>query len=185
MRYADAVTPSEIRAVNQKLRKAIENEGRASRIEGSWWHFSLTERTAKEPDAVSLLKISRNRNGALELTGRAWREDGSLSARYWSEAVRERDGSSGVFFYWKGERPLDPNAPQLEGVGEIRLESEDRASGYFTVRADTEPNVNTRTAGVWWRGDPDDVGILDGRDDQKRAALIAERLAHWKSFRSA
>ena len=185
VRYADAATPSEIRAVNQKLRKAIENEGRASRIEGSWWHFSLTERTAKEPDAVSLLKISRNRNGALELTGRAWREDGSLSARYWSEAVRERDGSSGVFFYWKGERPLDPNAPQLEGVGEIRLESEDRASGYFTVRAETEPNVNTRTAGVWWRGDPDDVGILDGRDDQKRAALIAERLAHWKSFRSA
>jgi hypothetical protein len=45
--------------------------------------------------------------------------------------------------------------------------------------------VNTRTAGVWWRGDPDDLGILDGRDDQKRAALIAERLAHWKSFRSA
>ena len=80
---------------------------------------------------------------------------------------------------------MDPNAPQLEGVGEIRLESEDRASGYFTVRADTDPNVNTRTAGVWWRGDPDDVGILDGRDDQKRAALIAERLAHWKSFRTA
>ena len=49
VRYADAVTPSEIRAVNQKLRKAIENEGRVTRIEGSWWHFSLTERTAKEP----------------------------------------------------------------------------------------------------------------------------------------
>ena len=57
VRYADAMTPSELRTVNQKIRNAIENEGRVTRIEGSWWHFSLTERTAKEPDAVSLLKI--------------------------------------------------------------------------------------------------------------------------------
>jgi hypothetical protein len=185
IRYAGAMTASEMRTIHQKIRKAIENEGRLTRIEGAWWHFSLTERTAKEPDAVSLLKISRDRNGALELTGRAWREDGSLSARYWSEAVKEREGSTGVFFYWKGERPLDPNAPQLEGVGEIRLEAGDRASGYFTTRADTDPHVNARTAGVWWRADPDDMGIMNGRDDQRRAALIAERLKQWKSVRSA
>lgn len=185
VRYPSAMTPSEMRAVNQKIRKAIENEGRVARIEGSWWHFSLTERTANGPDAVSILKISRDRNGALELTGRAWRDDGSLSARYWSEAVKEREGASGVFFYWKGERPLDSNAPQLEGVGEIRLESADRATGYFTTRADTDPHVNTRTAGVWWRADPDDIGILDGRDDRRRAALVTERLTQWKSFRNA
>src|SRR5688572_14147564 len=71
VRYAGAMTASETREINQKVRKAIENEGRVTRIDGSWWHFSLTERTAKEPDAVSLLKISRDRNGALELTGRA------------------------------------------------------------------------------------------------------------------
>jgi hypothetical protein len=34
----------------------------------------------------------------------------------------------------------------LLSVGEIRLESADRASGYFTTRADTDPNVNARTA---------------------------------------
>ncbi len=106
VRYAGATTPSETKAINQKLRKAIESEGSITRIEGSWWHFSLTERTVKEPDAVSLLKISRDRNGALELMGRAWREDGRLSARYWSEAAKEREGSSGVFFYWKGERAV-------------------------------------------------------------------------------
>lgn len=184
VRYAGAMTASETRTINQKLRNAIESEGSLTRIEGSWWHFSLTERSAKDPDAVSLLKIARDRNGALELTGRAWREDGSLSARYWSEATKERERSSGVFWYWKGERPLDPNAPQLEGVGEIRLESPDRATGYFTTRADTDPQVSARTAGVWWRADPDDVGILDGRDDQKRAALIAARLATWKSVRN-
>jgi hypothetical protein len=185
VRYAGTMTPAETRAINQKVRKAIENEGRVTRIEGAWWQFSLTERTAKEPSALSLLKISRDRNGALELTGRSWREDGSLSARYWSEAAKEKEGSSGIFYYWKGERPLDPNAPQLDGVGEIKLESEDRASGYFTTRADKDPDLNARTSGVYWRANPDDVSLMDGRDDQKRVALIAERLTQWKSVRNA
>ena len=185
VRYGEATTPAEMRVVNQKLRKAIENEGRVARIEGLWWQFSLTERTAREPSAVSLLRISRDRDGALEVAGRSWQEDGSLSARYWSEAVKERKEPSGVFYYWKGERPLDPNAPQLDGTGEIRLESADRASGYFTTRADTRPRVNARTAGVYWRADPEDMSILDGRDDRKRAELIAERLRHWKSITNA
>jgi predicted nucleotide-binding protein with TIR-like domain len=184
VRYDGALTPSELKIINQKIRTAIENEGRVTRVEGSWWQFSLTARTAKEPSALGLLKISRDRNGALELTGRSWREDGSLSARYWSEAVKEREGSSGLFYYWKGERPLDPNAPQLDGTGEIKLESPDRASGYFTTRADADPNVNARTAGVYWRADPADISILDDRDDQKRAALIAQRLTQWKSVRN-
>jgi len=184
VRYDGALTPSELKIINQKIRTAIENEGRVTRVEGSWWQFSLTERTAKEPSALGLLKISRDRNGALELTGRSWREDGSLSARYWSEAVKEREGSSGLFYYWKGERPLDPNAPQLDGTGEIKLESPDRASGYFTTCADADPNVNARTAGVYWRADPADISILDDRDDQKRAALIAQRLTQWKSVRN-
>ena len=185
VRYDAALTPSELEIINQKIRTAIENEGRVTRVEGSWWQFSLTERTAREPSALGLLKISRGRNGALELTGRSWREDGSLSARYWSEAVKEKEGSSGIFYYWKGERPLDANAPQLDGTGEIRLESPDRGSGYFTTHADADPNVNARTAGVYWRADPDDIRILDDRDDQKRAALIAQRLTQWKSVRNS
>jgi len=184
VRY-EATTPAEMRVVNQKLRRAIENEGRVARIEGLWWQFSLTERTAREPSAVSLLRISRDRDGALELAGRSWQEDGRLSARYWSEAAKERKESSGVFYYWKGERPLDPNAPQLDGTGEIRMESAERASGYFTTRADTHPELNARTAGVYWRADPQDMSILDGREDQKRAELIAERLRHWKSIKNA
>jgi hypothetical protein len=99
--------------------------------------------------------------------------------------VKERKEPSGVFYYWKGERPLDPNAPQLDGTGEIRMESAERASGYFTTRADTHPRVNARTAGVYWRADPEDMSILDGRDDRKRAELIAERLRHWKSIKNA
>lgn len=182
IRYGEVTTAAEIRVVNQKLRKAIESAGRVARIEGCWWQYSLTERTTKEPSAISLLQISRDREGALEITGRSWQEQGTLSARYWSEAVKEKKDSSGVFYYWKGERPMDPNAPQLDGTGEIRLESADRASGYFTTRADTHPKVNARTAGVYWRTDPEDMSILDGPDDQRRAELITERLKQWKSI---
>src|SRR5437764_2133351 len=37
---------AEVREVNAKLRKAIESGGRVARIEGFWWQYSLTERTA-------------------------------------------------------------------------------------------------------------------------------------------
>jgi hypothetical protein len=182
VRYGGAATPSEMRAVNQKLRKAIENEGRVARIDGLWWQFSLTERGPREPSAVSLLRIARDRDGALEVSGRAWQEDGTLSSRYWSEAAKEKKEPPGVFYYWKGERPRDPKAPPLEGTGEIRLESPDRAAGYFTTRADTRPPINARTAGVYWRADPQDMSILDGSDARQRAAVIEERLKHWKSI---
>jgi hypothetical protein len=184
VRY-EATTPAEMRVVNQKLRKAIENEGRVARIEGLWWQFSLTERTAREPSALSLLRISRNRDGALEIAGRSWQADGRLSARYWSEAVKERREPSGIFYYWMGERPLDPNAPQLDGTGEIRMESAERASGYWTTRADKHSEVDVRTVGVYLRADPKDMDILDGHDDQKRAKLMAERLRRWKSIKNA
>ena len=185
VRYGDAATPAEIRAVNQKLRKAIEDGGRVARIEGLWWQYSLTERTEREPSAVSLLRISRDRFGALEVAGRSWQGSGTLSARYWSEAAKEKKDSSGVFYYWKGERPLNPNAPQLEGTGEIVLESADRANGYFTTRADVAPKVNTRTSGIYLRADAEDLEILDGHDDQRRVELIAERLKRWKSIAGA
>jgi hypothetical protein len=99
--------------------------------------------------------------------------------------VKERKEPSGVFYYWKGERPRDLNAPQLDGLGEILLESADRASGYFTTRSDTDPTVNARTAGVYWRADPEDMAILDGNDDRRRAELIAERLKRWRSIANA
>lgn len=182
VRY-EATTAAAMRVVNEKLRKAIENEGRVARIEGLWWQYSLTERV-KDPSAVSLLRISRGRDGSLELSGRAWGVTGSLSSRYWSEAVKERKDSAGLFYYWKGERPVDPDCPVLDGTGEIRLESEDRASGYFTTRIEANPTMNARTAGVYVRAEPDDMRILDGNDDRRRAKLIAERLKNWKAITS-
>ena len=182
VRYDGSTSAAEVETVCEKLRNAITNEGRAARIEGFWWQFSLTERTAKEPTAVSLLKISRDRNGAIELSGRSWQEDGRLSNRYWSEAGKHTSEPPGIFYYWRGERPRDPNAPELDGTGEIKLESADRGSGYFTTHASGKVKVNARTSGVYVRADPEDMSILDGRDDQKRAELIADRLRDWKAL---
>jgi len=184
VRY-EGTTAADTRVICQKLRKAIENEGRLARIEGIWWQFSLTERSEGEPSAVSLLRIARNRDGALEVTGRAWKEDGKLSARYWSEASKERKEPSGIFYYHKLERPLDPGAPQLEGTGEILLESADRAGGYWTTRSDGPVKVNTRTVGVYLRAAAEDLEILDGSDNRRRVELIAERLKHWNEMKSA
>src|SRR5262249_24488017 len=136
IRYGET-TPSQIRVINEKLRKAIEDQGPVARIDGLWWQYSLTEHGAREPSVLSLLRLSRDRAGALELTGRSWQKDGTLSARYWSEAVKEKTEPSGIFYFWRGERPRDPSTPQLEGTAEIRLESADRATGYWTTRVDS------------------------------------------------
>lgn len=185
IRYGDTMTAAELKVVKQKIRKAIEDEGRTGGIEGCWWQFSLTERTSREPSVISLLRIARTRDGLLELTGRSWQADGALSARYWSEAAKEKKDPAGIFYYWNGERPRDPNVPRLEGTGEIRIESADRAAGYWITRSPTDPEVNARTSGVYLRANLEDLGVLDGRDDQKRAELIAERLQHWKSMTNA
>src|ERR687895_620580 len=99
VRYDPATSPAEVRAINQKLRKAIEAEGRRGPVEGLWWQLSLTARSEFEPSAVGLLRISRDRDGGLNVSGRGWQEDGMLSNRFWSEAAKERSDPAGVFFF--------------------------------------------------------------------------------------
>ena len=185
VRYDPATSPAEVRAINQKLRKAIETEGRRGLVEGLWWQLSLTARSEFEPSAVSLLSISRDRDGGLILNGRAWQEDGTLSARYWSEAAKERRDPPGIFYFAKGERPRHPNAPQFEATGEITVESPDRAMGYWTTRSDQDPGLTARTSGVYLRADPSDLEVLEGGSEEERAQLIAQRLQEWKSAANA
>jgi hypothetical protein len=185
IRYEAANGPEEVHAINEKLRRAIETEGRRGLVEGLWWQLSLTVRSEVEPSAVSLLRISRDREGGLNVNGRAWQEDGTLSARYWSVAAKERRDPPSIFYFWNGERPRDPDAPQLEGTGEIKLETADRATGYWTTRSDRDPALNARTAGVYLRADPSDLQVLDGGSEEERAELIAQRLREWKSAANA
>ena len=115
VRYDPATSPAEVRAINQKLRKAIETEGRRGPVEGLWWQLSLTMRSEEEPSAVSLLRISRDRDGGLNVTGRSWQEDGTLSARYWSEAAKERRDPASIFYFWKGRAPSAAGCPAARG----------------------------------------------------------------------
>jgi hypothetical protein len=181
IRYDPDTTPAVVREINQKLRKAIDTEGRIARLDGDWWQLSLTARTEFEPSAVSLLTISRDRAGALEVAGRSWQADGTLSARYWSEASKERVDPACVFYFWRGERPRDPNAPQLEGTGEIKLEGVDRAGGYWTTQLEGGDPSRARTSGIYLRADPVDVAVMEGNDPDERTALIERRLEEWKS----
>ena len=182
VRYPEALTPADMREVNQKVRKAIEDEGRLTRLEGDWWQHSLTIRTEREPSAISLLRISRDREGGLEVAGRGWQEDGTLSVRYWSIATKERRDPHAVFYYWNGERPRSPNAPQLEGTGEIRLEGADQASGYWITRSEADLGLHERTSGIYLRADPADMALLDAGDPEARIELLALRLREWKAI---
>ncbi|NUT55149.1 MAG: nucleotide-binding protein [Thermoleophilia bacterium] len=185
VRYDPATGAEELRGITEKLRQAIATEGRRGAVEGLWWQLSLTARSEREPSAVSLLRISRDRDGSLNVNGRAWQEDGTLSARYWSEAAKERRDPAGILYFWKGERPRHPDAPQLEGTGEIRVESADRATGYWTTRSDRDPALNARTAGIYLRADPADLQLLDSGSEEERAHLIGQRLQEWKSAANA
>ena len=182
VRYGDAATAAEVRSVNQKIRTAIEDEGRIARLEGLWWQHSLTARSEDEPSAVSLLQITRDRHGALEVSGRAWQADGTLSSIYRSEATKERREPASIFYYWTGERPRTANAPQLHGTAEIRLESVDRANGYWMTRSDAQPDLNMRTSGIYLRAEAGDLEILDEGDAAQRSALIANRLDEWTAY---
>src|SRR5262249_10214977 len=125
----------------------------------------------------------------LARAGRAWQEGGPVAARYWGEAAKERRDPVGILYFWKGERPRHPNAPQLEGTGEISLETVDRGTGYWTTRSDRDPGLNARTAGVYLRADPSDLQVLDGGGEEERPRLTAQGLREWKpaanAFRAA
>jgi CAP12/Pycsar effector protein, TIR domain len=183
IRYDPDTTPAIVRQINQTLRKAIDAEGRISRIEGSWWQLSLSARSELEPSAISLLTVSRDRLGALQVAGRSWDGDGALTARYWSEATRELVDPAGIFYFWRGERPRDPNAPELEGTGEIKLESVDRANGYYAVTfSSSGERIRVKTSGIYFRADPADKSMLDSNDAGERAALLQRRIEEWRSL---
>ena len=143
VRYDPDSSADEVRAINEKLRKAIAAEGRRGLIEGLWWQLSLTMRSEEEPSAVSLLRVSRDRDGALSVSGRAWQEDGTLSARYWSEATKER-GPCGPAGAGRRERGgagrSDRAAPQRVEVRRERILSA-AARGYV--------NRLTKSSAVW------------------------------------
>ena len=80
---------------------------------------------------------------------------------------------------------MQPDAPQLEGTGEIKVESTDRATGYWTTRSDRDAGLSARTSGVYLRADPSDLQVLEGGREEERARLIAQRLLEWRAAANA
>ena len=134
---------------------------------------------------MSLLDISRDRDGGLTVNGRAWQEDGTLSARYWERGCQGAQGPGRFFLLLEGRAPSAPECPATRGYRRDRMETADRATGYWTTRSDRDPGLNARTAGVYLRADTSDLQVLDGGSEEERAELIAERLREWKSAANA
>ena len=115
VRYDPATSPAEVRAINQKLRKAIETEGRRGPVEGLWWQLSLTERSEGEPSAVGLLSISRERDGGLERD-----RPGLAGGRHPVGPLLERgcegaQGSGRHPLLLEGRAPSAPECPAARG----------------------------------------------------------------------
>src|SRR3954454_21627082 len=60
VRYDPATSPAEVRAINQKQRKAIETEGRRGPVEGAWWQLSVTMQSEEEASAGGLMSTSHD-----------------------------------------------------------------------------------------------------------------------------
>ena len=115
VRYDPVASAAEVRAINQKLRKAIETEGRRGPVEGLWWQLSLTVRTEAEPSAVSLLRISRDRDGGLNVNG-----PGLAGRRHAVGPLLERgcegaQGSGRHPLLLEGRAPSAPECPAARG----------------------------------------------------------------------
>ena len=67
----------------------------------------------------------------------------------------------------------------------MRLESADRATGYWTTRSDRDAELNARTSGIYFRADPSDQQVLDSGSEDARRELIEQRLREWKSAANA
>ena len=74
-----------------------------------------------------------------------------------------------------------PDRPEIVCIcGSTRFVDEMRAAN----RDLTFAGAIVVAPGVFLRAEPTDASVLDGRDDQKRVELIAERLRHWKAMKS-
>jgi hypothetical protein len=78
---------------------------------------------------------------------------------------------------------FNPGTGTLERLLELAHEVDFAAFAFARDDWTTDgSSVSLPTSGVYLRADPGDMSILDGRDDRRRAELIAERLKDWKSI---
>ena len=170
VRYADALTPPVLKTVNQKLRKAIEAEGRLARIAGALVAVLATARTGDASSAISLRRVSRDRErragGRRPLVAGGRHPLGALLVR----AVEGADRPG------RGLLLLDRRAAAAPGRAPARGSRRDQArvrgprQRLLDDRSERVPELHARTSGVYLHADPAYQAVLDGSDQQRRAS---------------
>jgi hypothetical protein len=146
---------------------------------GTWWQFAIGKGGDVERAAVSFMKISCTDDGSLTLAGRSWSSEGTLLAKYQSQASSLKE--DGLFYYWEGFWPDGKTtARTFSGKGQIIYPaSKDRTSGYFTTTPDRPKSlsgIGEKTITEYIRAQPEDSAALEGSDEKQRTSLIMQRL---------
>ena len=116
---------------------------------------------------MSLPRISRGGIG-LNVNGRSWQEDGTLSARYWSEAAKERDRPASST---SERRALATRIPAARGHRRDHGGTADRATRWTMVGS--RPRAECEQQALL-RADPQTSRCSTA--GQKTGQLIAQRL---------
>jgi hypothetical protein len=167
--------------VSAKIKKVIDelgwrgSEGLAGQLQGHWWQFTLSDAIRIEQSALSLLEIRRT-GQLVTLSGKAWTVQGDLIAQFWSKATSINEESHTLFYYWEGDWPGHPDAPQFFGKGEIVREDADRASGYFTIRSEGDVDPRERKRVLYRRATAAELEVMKAGTASKRTELIRQQL---------
>ena len=97
VRYDVPTTPGgdPRRSTRSSARRSRPRDGIAA-IEGLWWQYSLTARSELSRRPSASCGSPAIAAAGWRSTGDSWQEDGTLSARYRSEASKEKTDPSGV-----------------------------------------------------------------------------------------
>jgi hypothetical protein len=150
-------------------------------VAGGWW-----ERVTS-PDGgtkLSWITLAPSSGGPLVIVGRGFGKGGAPASRWDSDIVRVNPESPTptVTYYWEGRHQTNPKL-KFGGRGQLR----------FTVTADgllhgdgEFQDVHLSKAGTpttklvdLLRATPEEVAIMEGKDNQARRKLASDKLAAW------
>ena len=111
---------------------------------------------------MSLLRISRDRDGALEVGGRSWQEDGTPVGAILERSGQGETGSRRRLLLLEGRTAArrERTAARRDRRDQARVRGSRRRLLDDAVGGD--PNVNARTSGIYLRADPDDLPSWTG-----------------------
>ena len=172
VRYPDALTPADMREREPEAPEGDRGRGprcpARGRLVAALAHASAPSASRRRSvscgSRATATAASRSPAEAGRRTARSRRATGARPRR--SIGIR-----SSVFYYFKGERPRHPNAPQIEGTGEIRLE--DDRSGFWLL----EHPVGQRSGPPRTDGRRLPARRSSGHGHPRRRRSVAERRA--------